>query len=87
MGNNPSTGNNPAPCLDEGNNPVPSLGEPLLPQISAEVGTNGNNIAGGALDKDTIVVNSGANQAPNKDTIVVSSQPSLQNGKQPVNRK
>ena len=80
-------GYNPAPHLDKGNNPVLFLGEPLLPQISAEVGTNSNNIAGGAFDEDTIVVNSGANQAPNEDTIVVSSRPSLQNGKQPVNGK
>ena len=43
------------------------------------MGTNGNYIAGGTLDEDTIVVDSGANQAPNEDTIVVSSRPSLQN--------
>ncbi|SLM34553.1 gag-pol polyprotein [Lasallia pustulata] len=78
-GNNPSMGNNPALHLDEGNNPIPFLGEPLPLQNSAEVGTNGNYIAGGMLDEDTIVVDSGANQAPNEDTIVVSSWPSLQN--------
>ncbi|SLM39726.1 hypothetical protein LPUS_10329 [Lasallia pustulata] len=78
-GNNPSIGNNPALHLDKGNNPIPFLGEPLPPQNSAKVGTNSNYIARGTLDEDTIVVDSGANQALNEDTIVVSSQPSLHN--------